>query len=700
MPVYTIQDPISGRTVQLEGDSPPNEQELEQVFSAFSPASQPERNLPQETMSAFERGAAGVGRFMTEVGQGVKQIGLEAGEAIGLADEGSADAYQQKIAEEKALWDKYSEGDTAARVGEITAAVGSAFIPFGAATKGASLLRSTGQAAGVGAVEAGLQPVYEGDSFIGEKAKQMATGAAFGAGANVGLDALGRVVENVLPSNIITRGVNIAASKADDAFTKQGREIVERTGIDLTPGAQTGSKSLTFLENRARQSFFSAEKAFKADEKIGRQAVEHIEDLAMRMKGEVVDAEGMGNALRNSIKKSVTDILDSRDAMATKNYGLIRESLPNGNFKTNNVVEEARRILDEYDGVSGSEALKIRNEMKRVIKDLEGRKVKTRDYDPIMNRPAEFEPNNIDISAALKNRSYFSRVSKGAANLFRDIQSAEQRRIGARLTQAIERDFDDLAETAGSDIGELLREANKSYRQHMQSIDYIEKTAIGKMLGEDTVAPLFGAAGNSIAPEKVAQKFLSLKPSEIKAIKGVLEKHSPETVNTAKAFMLTNALRASKSFAPSHGSKTLHMSGPTFIKELRGTNGRNAEEGMRRISSLFEKSEVEEIKLTIEALERWGDKFGYNFSGTAAANEFVKASSGGVVGGLNTLVHGLGARKVAEAMANPTVRKNAIELNRLPPQSARARQYLSMLAPFFVNDVADDKNEGQELNSI
>ncbi|MBJ2129048.1 hypothetical protein JC525_08875 [Alteromonas sp. IB21] len=699
MAVYTIQDPNSGRTVSLEGDSPPNEQELEQIFSQLGSSSQPEqRNLPQETMSTFERGAAGLGRFMTEVGQGAKQIGMEAGEAVGIVDEGSADAYQQKIAEEKALWDKYSEGDTAARTGEVAGAVGAAFLPMGAATKGAGLLKSTMQAGGVGAIEAGLQPVYEGDNFIKEKGEQAAVGAAFGAGANAGLDALGRVVENVLPSNVITRGVNIAANKADDEFVKQGRDIIERTGIELTPGAQTGSKSLTFLENRARQSFFSAEKAFKADEKIGRQAVEHIEDLATRMKGEAIDAEGMGNALRNSIKKSVDDILDSRDKMAQKNYGMIREALPNGNFNTSNVVEEAKRILDEYEGVSGSEALKVRREMKRVVKDLQGKKVKTKDFDPIMNTPAEFKSNNIDLSTALKNRSYFSRVSKGAANLFKDIQSAEQRRIGARLTQAIERDFDDLAETAGSDVGALLKEANQSYRQHMQSIDYIEKTAIGKMLGEDTVAPLFGASGNSIAPEKVAQKFLSLKPSEMKSIVGVLEKHSPETVKAAKSFMLTNALSAAKNFAPSHGAKTLHLSGPTFIKELRGTNGRNAEEGMKRIASLFDKTEVEEIKLTIEALERWGDKFGYNFSGTAAANEFVKASSGGIVGGLNTLVHGLGARKVAEAMANPTVRKNAIALNRLPPQSARARQYLSMLAPFFADEAMED--EKQDQNSI
>lgn len=695
MAVYTIQDPSSGRTVSLEGDSPPNEQELEQIFSQLGGSSQPEqRSLPQETMSTFERGAAGLGRFMTEVGQGAKQIGMEAGEAVGIVDEGSSDAYQQKIAEEKALWDKYSEGDAAARTGEIAGAVGAAFLPMGAATKGAGLLKSTLQAGGVGAVEAGLQPVYEGDNFIKEKGEQAAVGAAFGAGANAGLDALGRLVENVTPTNIVGRFANKMADSSDEAFKKEGRDIVEKTGIELTPGAQTGSKTLTFLENRARQSFWTADKAFAVDEKIGKQAVDYIDDLATRMKGETVDAEGMGNALRNAVKKSVDDILDSRDAIAKKNYGMIREALPNGNFSTSNVVDEAKRILDEYEGVSGSEALKVRREMKRVVKDLQGKKVKTKDFDPIMNTPAEFKTNNIDLSTALKNRSYFSRVSKGAANLFKDIQSAEQRRIGARLTQAIERDFDDLAETAGSDVGALLKEANQSYRQHMQSIDYIEKTAIGKMLGEDTVAPLFGASGNSIAPEKVAQKFLSLKPSEMKSIVGVLEKHSPETVNTAKTFMLRNALEAAKQQAPSEGAKTLSINGSTFMRTLRGTSGRNAEEGMKRVNALFDKKEVDEIKLAIDALERWRDKFGYNFSGTAAANEFSSVLMGGANVAASSALHAFGANKVAKAMSNPNIRKRVIELQKLPPQSAKAREYVSYLAPFFVDEAMEgDEND-------
>ena len=56
MPVYTIQDPNTGRTVKIEGESPPTEQELEQIFSSLPPqqtlqqdgAQDVEQEVPQQ----------------------------------------------------------------------------------------------------------------------------------------------------------------------------------------------------------------------------------------------------------------------------------------------------------------------------------------------------------------------------------------------------------------------------------------------------------------------------------------------------------------------------------------------------------------------------------------------------------------------------------------------------------------------------
>ena len=42
MPVYEVTDPDTGQTLELEGDSPPTEQELEQIFAAQGNQSMPE----------------------------------------------------------------------------------------------------------------------------------------------------------------------------------------------------------------------------------------------------------------------------------------------------------------------------------------------------------------------------------------------------------------------------------------------------------------------------------------------------------------------------------------------------------------------------------------------------------------------------------------------------------------------------------
>ena len=38
MPTYTVTDPNTNKTLTLEGDSPPTEEELEEIFAGYAPA--------------------------------------------------------------------------------------------------------------------------------------------------------------------------------------------------------------------------------------------------------------------------------------------------------------------------------------------------------------------------------------------------------------------------------------------------------------------------------------------------------------------------------------------------------------------------------------------------------------------------------------------------------------------------------------
>lgn len=80
MPTYKITDPETGRTVSITGDSPPSEQELNEIFSSVSdsgtlePISVPEPSIEESTekSSLIETVGRGVGGLAKETGRFVK----------------------------------------------------------------------------------------------------------------------------------------------------------------------------------------------------------------------------------------------------------------------------------------------------------------------------------------------------------------------------------------------------------------------------------------------------------------------------------------------------------------------------------------------------------------------------------------------------------------------------------------------------
>lgn len=76
MPTYTVTDPQSGRKVTLTGDSPPTEQELEEIFSSLPTPKQDEQEQ-KEGIGVFEALKAGAKRGVEQVALGVTQRVME-----------------------------------------------------------------------------------------------------------------------------------------------------------------------------------------------------------------------------------------------------------------------------------------------------------------------------------------------------------------------------------------------------------------------------------------------------------------------------------------------------------------------------------------------------------------------------------------------------------------------------------------------
>ena len=209
MPSYTVTDPQSGRKVTLTGDSPPTEQELEEVFSSipgakadFSDVTSSVQTSEPSMMDKFRQAGEGVirGDHFKGAAQGIKQSGLglaqllsqggapgvaatKLAELMGIEQQGPnvgnmASEYLGNIANEsQQQFDMTQAGQNwAGKGGQIVGETAPAMmIPGGQATLPARL-----GMAGVGGMAAGaMQPVTQGN-FVDEKLQQMETGAATG----------------------------------------------------------------------------------------------------------------------------------------------------------------------------------------------------------------------------------------------------------------------------------------------------------------------------------------------------------------------------------------------------------------------------------------------------------------------------------------------------------------------------------------
>lgn len=182
-----------------------------------------------EGMPAWQRGAAGVGKLMTDVGRGTRQL-LNIGDQQAL--QGQVDESRQH--------DAALMRDPAALTGYIGADVASYFAPgLGLAKvgRGAQLLNKARQApvlagAAGGATQAALKP-----TATGEDATLQAIGGAVGGGVGGGL----------------ARGVQSLAKPAAGTLSPSAaaaRQYAEGAGYKLTPAMKTGSEKLARAEKQ------------------------------------------------------------------------------------------------------------------------------------------------------------------------------------------------------------------------------------------------------------------------------------------------------------------------------------------------------------------------------------------------------------------------------------------------------------------
>ncbi|MEF9874726.1 MAG: hypothetical protein RR778_13610 [Glutamicibacter sp.] len=343
-------------------------------------------------------------------------------------------------------------------------------LPVGVATRGASLGRAVSQAAIGGAAQGAIQPVAQD----GERLTNTALGGALGgglAGAGRGIMA---TAENVLPQNVTARAVNFFQNRSNQTpFAADGEALAQRTGIDLTPGMVSGSRAQTGVENMARQSVFSADTAFQADERIANQAIGNVNRIMDRISPDGVSPQAIGDRMQRTVREAVEGISESRERVAAEQFGRIRRMVGDAPIVDYaNTRNTLRDIVNEYTDVVGADARRVRTQAQRLLDEIEQR-------------------DGFTLDAARRARGSYGRAARGGEDIFSNVNRDVNRRIAGRMYAAMSDDLDaagsrlddiagfgtDLPVPAGTTAtrpSEMLRQANDDYRRHSDLLKAVE----------------------------------------------------------------------------------------------------------------------------------------------------------------------------------------------------------------------------------
>lgn len=640
---------------------------------------------PTDDMGTTERFMAGMGQGMTSAANSIEQlmanVPMLAGPLAGAIPPGMAELTNQR-ANENARFDAPLLDTTAGQLGGIGGEL-VATLPAGMggkAVQGAGWLAKTLNAARIGAqggaFAGAAQPVVGEDqqSFGANKAAQVGVGGSVGGLSGGVLNRAAATLENLLPSNAMATVTNYFGGKANKgALAREGEEIAKRTGIDLTPAQVNADPSMTMAENMARQSIFSRSMVAEGDKKRVGQLVEHLDRTLNGISKSGASPEIAGAQVQNAAKNVIKKIEDTRSKVAGEDFGRV-EKLVNGApvIKAQSFDNTLAKLIDENSVApegSGQAA---------IAKALESLRSK-------VSTPGEGgQLTDLRVSDMLKTRRYLSQVSGGAATLAGATDKPMQKRAAAMLLKALDDDIEGSAGALGGEIGQALKKANGNYRAFSQQLESVEKSPLRTVLGEDLAGAVESGSFNTVAPEKVMSKLSGMTPTELGVTRRLLEKDNPEAWATFKRGYLESAIEKAKEMPASAGVNTPVMRPTQFVKNVGD---------QKRLEAIYSPQEVAEINAAVNAARRMGDSTGYNFSGTAPAQEALglmnRVTTAGLKGISEVGSMALGSRKLARLMNDNKGRAALLELSRLPPQSQRARELAAQISAMAAADGQD-----------
>ena len=390
----------------------------------------------------------------------------------------------------------FTFGDIADVSGEIIAGLPATVSGFITANPGVAVAAG---AAGE-SVRGAFSDMLPGDDglTIGNKLARVGTMAALSGAAQVGANKLTSMVDKGLPSNILGRSID---KQMQTPVAQNNLALSQETGIPLDAAQLTESSGLEGLSGFSRMHPFSAGVVQQFDEIVAEKSVQRLTTLLddLNSTGSTIQA---GAKVASSYRSAVSEVLKKREVQAAKDFGEVRllsegaEVIP-----SNATLAEITKLVDEFDVPGGGDAsATLVKRIKKIGKEISA---------------DGFTANQMQRLLHL-----YGKASKGTGELFKDIDKGQQRLIAGRLFRALKNDLDFAADSAEGPAAQALRVARNNYNINSAPLTDLEENVLGRIFG-GRLDP---------APERVVEKFATMRPSEINAAMNILDADTAQMV--------------------------------------------------------------------------------------------------------------------------------------------------------------------------
>lgn len=495
---------------------------------------QPE-DRPQDAAMKRFRGVQNRALFgLRKTGQGMKQLGLAAAEEGGFLPQGSTRAFTKLTLEEREQFindfnAEFGESvlfDVAEVAGEVAPFL---LIPGGGQTAAARVGLGALSGAGAGATQLSSQ----GESLLSdpERIENTLEGGLVG-GAAAPVAQMFPAMKNFFRRRFENSGI-------ESEFAERGRALAERTGVDLKLSQVVDDPFVESMEAFARIN----PRGERMARDIESRQIQQAQALWQRTIDDFNLKAEFGDQVRNAFDRTMgssaegTGLVGARAKQAQRNFAEV-DSLTGGEpfIPLTNTLKTLDKLIGEAQTRGSGTAGRA---LARGLEDIK----------------MEFVNGSASASEMQVLLRRYGAASKGKDQIFKDLDTAAQRRPNGMIFGALQKDLDDAATGSFTlpakppgqarepgAVARALAKARQDYRLASQAIDAVEESAVGK---------LFGGTRKPNNTE-IVDKFIKFNVDDIRNSMKVLESADPQLKAGLQKMWLERKLNEAAQLGPAN----------------------------------------------------------------------------------------------------------------------------------------------------